>query len=200
MSEWSMAGKPALLIVHMQNSLCKVGGSLEGMGHCKAARDAGVIPNIQALQKAFRAKGLPVVFVVAQHPAKFHVPAYGPFWPAARDMGVNLEGSTDVQVIDELAPAADEKVFYNWPFNVFRVNKLEKYLRKQHVETVVLAGVATGMAIGHASFSVADRLFSLIVPSDTCADERAELHRAVLEQMLPPIGLITTANDVIAHL
>jgi nicotinamidase-related amidase len=200
MSEWSMAGKPALLIVHMQNALCKVGGSLEAMGHCKAARDAGVIPNIQALQKAFRAKGLPVVFVIAQHPASFHVPAYGPFWPAARDMGVNLEGSPDVQVIDELAPAADEKVFYNWPFNVFRDNNLEKYLRKQRVETVVLTGVATGMAIGHASFSLADRLFSLIVPSDTCADERAELHKAVLEQMLPPIGLITTAKDVIAHL
>ena len=64
----------------------------------------------------------------------------------------------------------------------------------------MLAGVATGMAIGHASFSLADRLFSLIVPSDTCADERTELHKAVLEQMLPPIALITTAEDVIAHL
>jgi nicotinamidase-related amidase len=200
MSEWSMAGKPALLIVHMQNSLCKVGGSLEGMGHCKAARDAGIIPNVQALQTAFRAKGLPVVFVVARHPAKFHVPAYGPFWPAARDMGMNQAGTEDVQIIDELAPAAGEKLFYNWPFNVFRINKLEKYLRKQGVETVVLAGVATGMAIGHASFSLADRLFSLIVPSDTCADERAQLHKAVLEQMLPPIGLVTTTKDVIAHL
>ncbi len=200
MNEWSMAGKPALLIVHMQNSLCKVGGSLEGMGHCKAARDAGVIPNIQALQKDFRAKGLPVVFVVAQHPDRFHVPAFGPFWPAARDTGVNLKGSADVQIIDELAPAADEPVFYNWPFGVFRANKLEKHLRKQEVETVVLAGVATGMAIGHASFSLADRLFSLIVPSDTCADARSGLHKAVLQEMLPPIGLVTTAKDVIAHL
>ena len=56
------------------------------------------------------------------------------------------------------------------------------------------------MAIGHASFSLADRLFSLIVPSDTCADTRTELHKAVLEEMLPPIALITTAKDVIAHL
>lgn len=200
MSEWSMAGKPALLLVHMQNSLCKLGGSLEGMGHCKAARDAGIIPNIRALQQAFRAKGFPVVFVVAQHPARFHVPTYGPFWPAARDLGVNLEGTEDVEIIEELAPVQDEKVFYNWPFGVFRENEMEKYLRDQDVETIVLTGVATGMAIGHASFSLADRLFSLIVPSDTCADERAELHRAVLEQMLPPIGLITTTEDVIAHL
>ncbi len=200
MSDWSMAGKPALLIVHMQNSLCKVGGSLEGMGHCKALREAGIIPNIQALQQAFRARDLPVVFVVAQHPKEFHVPSYGPFWPAARDMGVNLEDTEDVQIIEELSPSSDEKVFYNWPFDVFRGNELEKYLRDLGVETVVLTGVATGMAVGHASFSLADRLFSLIVPSDTCADERAVLHKAVLEQMLPPIGLITTAQDVIAHL
>ena len=72
--------------------------------HCKAARDAGIIPNIKSLQTAFRAKGLPVVFVVARHPETFHVPAYGPFWPAARDMGVNLAGSPDTEIIDELAP------------------------------------------------------------------------------------------------
>jgi nicotinamidase-related amidase len=199
-SEWSLAGRPALLVVHMQNSICQVGGSLEGMGHCKAARDAGIIPNIKALQEAFRAKKLPVVFVIAQHPDKFHVPAYGPFWPAARDMGVNLKGTEDVQIIDELAPDAGELIFCNWPFGVFRVNKLEKYLRKLDVETVVLTGVATGMAIGHASFSLADRLFSLIVPADTCADTRAGLHKAVLEEMLPPIGLVTTTRDVLAHL
>lgn len=200
MSEWSLAGKPALLIVHMQNSLCMLGGSLEQMGHCRAARQAGIIPNIQTLQNAFRAKDLPAVFVVAQHPAEFEAPAYGPFWPAARDLGVNLEGTTDVEIIDELAPAPGEPVFCNWPFDIFRVNDLEKYLEAQGVKTVVLTGVATGMAIGHNSFGLADRLYSLIVPSDTCADGNQELHEAVLNWMLPPIALITTAKDVIAHL
>jgi nicotinamidase-related amidase len=198
--EWSMAGKPALLIVHMQNSLCQIGGSLQNMGHCQAAREAGIIANIKALQEAFRAKRLPAVFVVAQHPTEFKVPAYGPFWPAASDLKVNLEGTQDVEIIEELAPAPGEPVFYNWPFEIFRVNDLEKHLVEQGVETVVLTGVATGMAIGHASFGLADRLFSLVVPSDTCADARSELHRAVLEEMLPPIALITTAKDVITHL
>jgi nicotinamidase-related amidase len=200
MSDWSLAGSPALVIVHMQKSICMVGGSLEGMGHCKAARDSGIIPNIQVLQKAFRAKGLPVVLLVARHPEEFKVPAYGPFWPAARDTRVNLKGTPDVEVIDELAPLPGEQVFYNWPFGLFRVNRLEKYLRKQGVETIVLTGVATGMAIGHASFSFADRLFSLIVPRDACADARQELHKQVLEQMLPPIALVTTTKDVLAHL
>jgi nicotinamidase-related amidase len=200
MSEWSLAGRPALLVVHMQNSICAEGGSLEQMGHCKAARETGIIPKIQALQKAFRAKGLPVVFVVARHPAEFKVPAYGPFWPVARDTKVNLEGTTDVEIIDELAAAPGEPVFGNWPFNIFQANDLDKYLDEQGVETVVLSGVATGMAIGHNSFGLADRLYSLIVPSDTCTDGNRQLHEAVVTWMLPPIALITTAEDVIAHL
>jgi nicotinamidase-related amidase len=200
MSDWSLAGKPALLVVHMQKSLCMLGGSLERMGHCKAAREAGIIPNIQALQKAFREEELPVVFVVACHPEKFKVPAYGPFWKAAEMMKVNFEGTSDVDVIDELAPAPGEPVFNNWTFNVFQENGLGRYLDEQSVETIVLTGVATGMAIGYNSYCLADRLYSLIVPSDTCADGNEKLHEAVINWMLPPVALMTTAEDVIAHL
>jgi nicotinamidase-related amidase len=200
MSEWSMAGKPALLIVHMQNSICMVGGSLEHMGHCGAAREAGIIPRIQALQKAFRAKGLPVIYVVARHPAEFKVPAYGPFWPIARDLKVNLDGTTDVDIVAELSPAPGEPIFYNWPFDIFQMTGLDKYLESQDVETTVLTGVATGMAIGHSAFALADHLYSLIVPSDTCTDANAKLHETVINWMLPPIALIATAEDVIVHL
>lgn len=200
MSTWSLAGKPALLVIHMQRSLCMPGGSLEGMGHCRAAREAGIIANIRVLQDAFRARRLPVIFVATRHPAEFRIPAYGPFWSTAAEMKINLEGTPDVEIIDELAPAPDEPVFYNWPFDVFLTNDLDEYLRGQAVETIVVTGVATGMAIGHNSFALADRLYSLIVPSDTCADANSRLHEAVLDWMLPPIALITTAEDVIAHL
>jgi len=200
MNDWSLVGKPALLVVHMQDSLCRVGGALEGMGHCEAARDAGIIPNIQALQKAFRAKGLPVAFVVARHPAEFEVPAYGAFWSAAGTMKINLEGTRDIGIIDELAPAPGEPIFYNWVFNIFQTNGLAQYLQEQSVDTIVLTGVATGMAIASNAFGLADRLYSLIVPSDTCADANQELHETVLGSMLPPIALVTTTEDVIAHL
>lgn len=172
MDEWSLVGKPALLVIHMQRSLCMSGGSLEGMGHCRAALEAGIIANIRALQDAFRAKGLPVVFVAARHPTEFRVPEYGFFWSAAAEMKINLEDSSDV----------------------------DRYLREQAVETVVVTGVATGMAIGHNSFALADRFYGLIVPFDTCADANSRLHEAVLKWMLPPIALITAAEDVIAHL
>lgn len=206
MNQWSLTGKPALVVVHMQNSICKVGGSLEGMGHCKAAHEAGIIPNIQALLEAFRAKGLPVIYAVACHPTEFKAPVYGPFWEVSGKMKLNLEGTDDIEVIAELAPAPGEPVFRNWPFGIFqvdefdKVNALDTYLRERGVDTVVLTGVATGMAVGHNAFALADGLYSVIVPSDTCTDANPRLHDAVISWMLPPIALITTAEDVIAHL
>ena len=79
-------------------------------------------------------------------------------------------GTRDVQVVDELAPQDGEPVVQNWPFDIFRRTDVEQWLRDRGVETVVLVGVATGMAINIAAYQLADRLFSLIVPSDCVTD------------------------------
>ncbi len=200
MSEWEMVGKPALLLVHMQNAICKAPSPLEVLGHCRAVWEDGVVPKMQGLQKAFRAKGLPVIFVCAHTPVDAKLPVYGPFWMGTKESKTNYMGTRDVEVIDELAPVAGEPVFYNWVFNVFRGTDLEQYLVEQGVETVVLTGVATGMSVATAAFALADRLYNLIVPSDTTTDGNKELHEVVIKSMIPAIALVTTADDVIAHL
>jgi nicotinamidase-related amidase len=189
----------------MQNSICKAPSPLEPLGHCRATWEDGIVPNIRALQETFRGKGLPVIFVVTYTPPEFKVPAYGPFWPAARDTKANLMGTRDVEVIDELAPLPGEPILLNWPFNIFQTdsgqkNGLEQYLRDRGIETIVLTGVATGMSVGHAAFCLADRFYNLIVPSDTCTDGNRDLHEAIITSMIPAIALVTTAEDVIAHL
>lgn len=200
MSEWSLVGKPALVLVHMQNAICKAPSPLEPMGHCRATWEDGIVPKIQALQAAFRAKGYPVIFIVTYTPPEFRQPAYGPFWPAAKETGANLMGTNDVEVIEELAPVPGERIFYNWPFNIFQENELQEYLDTEGIETIVLTGVATGMSVGHAAFTLADKFYNLIVPSDTCTDGNRKLHEAIIKWMIPPIALVTTADDVIAHL
>lgn len=200
MSDWKLVGKPALVLVHMQNAICKAPSPLEVFGHCRAVEEDGIIPNIQKLQQAFRAKGYPVVFVCTYTPDEFKVPAYGDFWPFTRHSGANRMGTRDVEVVEELAPATGEPVFYNWPFNIFEGTGLQKYLQDHGVETVVLTGVATGMSVGTAAWALAERFYNLIIPQDACTDARKELHRIMMEQMFPPIALVTTTDDVIAHL
>ena len=199
-SEWKLVGKTALLFVHMQNAIVKAPSPLEPLGHIRATEEDQIIPKMQELLKAFRAKGLPVVFVNAYTPEETKLPVYGRFWPSLSRNRVNYLGTRDVKVIDELAPLPGEPLFYNWPFGIFQGNDLEKYLADQGVETVVLAGVATGMAVGVAAFALADRFYNVIVPSDTSTDGNKELHDVIFRAMLPAIALVTTTEDVIAHL
>ena len=184
----------------MQNAIVKAPSPLEALGHVRATWEDGVVPKMHDLLKAFRAKGLPVIFVNARTPVDTKFPIYGKFWPGVEKSKVNFMGTRDVEVIDEIAPAAGEPMFYNWPFGIFQGNDLEQYLVDQGIETVVLVGVATGMAVDTAAFAMADRLYNLIVPIDTATDGNKELHDVIFKSMIPAIGLVTTADDVIAHL
>jgi nicotinamidase-related amidase len=195
-----MAGKPALLVVHMQNAVIKTPSPLEAMGHGKAAHEEGVIGNIERLAAAFRAKGLPVAYCVAYTPEDSKWPAYGGFWQGCRQIEVNRMGTWDVEIIDELKPASGEPIFYNWPFNVFEGTGLDEYLKGQGVETVILTGVATGMSVGTAAWALAERFYSLVIPVDATTDGNSEVHKVVCRSILPAIGLVTTTEDVVAHL
>lgn len=200
MSDWKLTGKPALLFIHMQKAIVKEGSPLDGLGHSRATRESGIIPRQQALLKAFRDKGLPVVYVNAITPPDARFPVYGKFWGFIGKATVNVPGTRDVEVIDELAPQSGEPLFYNWPFGIFEGNDLEKYLKDQGIDTLVLSGVATGMAVGTAVFACADRFYNLIVPEDASTDADQDLHDIVFKAMIPAIALVTTTEDVIDHL
>ena len=200
MGEWQLAGKAALLVVHMQNAVIKSPSPLEVLGHGRAAYEDGVVANCEDLVSAFRRKGLPVAFCVAYTDSDTKFPVYGGFWPGVRDSKANYKGTWDVEIIEELTPKADERIFHNWPFNVFQNTGLDEYLKEEGVNTVVLVGVATGMSVGTAAWAIAERFYNLIVVSDATTDANRELHRALLEWTLPAIGLVTSTEDVIAHL
>ncbi len=200
MSDWTLVGTPALLVVHMQNAICKTPSPLEALGHGRAAWKEGVVANIQSLISAFRAHGHLVAYCVAYTPSEVTWPAYGAFWNGSKAVRVNHMGTWDVEVIDELAPAPGEHIFYNWPFNVFEGTGLHEYLQEQGVDSVVLTGVATGMSVGTAAWALAERFYNLVVPADASTDGNPHIHKAVTELILPAIGLVTTTRDVIEHL
>jgi ureidoacrylate peracid hydrolase len=200
MSEWTLAGTTALVVIHMQNAICKAPSPLEFLGHCRATQEDGIIPHIADLLAAFRRKGLPVIYLSAFTPDDTPYPVYGRFWSGLQEAQANRLGTRDVEIIDELAPRDGEPLIYNWPFDIFRCTDVEQRLKEQGVETVVLVGVSTGMAVNVAAYQLADRFFNLIVPSDAVTDGNLALHEAIMTGIMPVIGMVTTSDDVIAHL
>lgn len=198
MSEWKMVGKPALVLIHMQHGITHPEGKVAFLGHAKATRESGIVGRQQILLEAFRKKKLPVVFVNAITP-ETKWPAYGRFWEGIRQHRANLPGTKDLEVISELAPAPGEPLLFNWPFGIFTGNSLREVLDNYGVETLVLVGVATDMAVLTAVFQASDMLYNVIVPSDTCTSATPKFHESAIE-MIDAVALVTPMEDVIAHL
>jgi len=200
MTEWQLAGKPALILIHMQHGITHEDGGCAPFGHARATRASGVIGRQQALLARFREKGLPVVFINAITGETPRVPSYGRFWPSLQTFGANMPGSKDLEVIPELAPGPEEPVLFNWPFGIFTGTNLQQRLQELKVETLVMVGVATEMAVLASIMQAADLFYSIIVPSDASTSANPTAHDVVMNMVIPPLALATTTDEVLARL
>jgi nicotinamidase-related amidase len=73
-----------------------------------------------------------------------------------------------------------------------------KILRNLGVDTIVLAGVSTNIALPAVSVEAVDEGFSVVVPRDATAGTPASHHESMLTHTLPFVATMTSADDVIA--
>jgi nicotinamidase-related amidase len=191
MANWKMDGKPVLLILHMQNAIA---GRLKDV-----LIKSGVIKNQQALLKAFRDKKYPVIYVnvLLNPPVAGKLPAYGEIWKQCSGTANDPVG---ISVISELAPLPNEPVLYNWPTGAFNNSGLDGALKICGAQTLVAAGFASNGVVYTLIQGAADRYYSTVIPRDASAARTQQTHDAVMDWIAPNISLVTTTEDVIAHL
>lgn len=201
MENWKMQGKPALMLIHMQNAIASEDGAFSFFGHAKAARLDGIIPRQQALLRAFRDKKLPIVFTRAgqeRHQGSMH-PVYGTFWTSlGRAVAARRPTPWDGEIFAGVAPQPGELLTGNWP--TVEYPEVDKILKDNGVETLVLAGLATDIAVYIAAHLVGEKGYSVITPNDASTSGNRKPHEVIMSELLPQMGLVTSTEDVIKHL
>jgi len=99
-----------------------------------------------------------------------------------------------------LAPAADEVVVTKHRVSAFAGTDLDMILRANHIDTLVLAGIATSGVVLSTVRHGADADYRLVVVSDCCADRDPEVHRVLVEKVFARQTTVTDAKTVIAAL
>jgi nicotinamidase-related amidase len=203
MSEWKFKGKPALVVLHMQEGI---------VGSLTTYNTPGITPDQlsrqQSLLKAFRDRNLTVIYVnvlqsVTNPAGSF--PAYGRMF---RKVGSYQENPQKLAVIPGLTPLPGEPVLFNWLMGAFTNSGLDQVLKAHNIETVVIFGGALHIAVYHAAVQAVDLWYSVIIPEDACVPtktsvrtpEEAKVRDVVLNAMFPNIALVTTTEDIITHL
>jgi nicotinamidase-related amidase len=177
----------ALLFIDVQNfSIRRDGGEFKDVHDSEIAGKYGyyferlksvAIPNMQRLQKAFRAAGIEVLYTTIESLTKdgrdrsldykitgFHVP----------------KGSWDGKVIDEIAPGEDEIVLPKSSSSVFVSTHIDYLLRNLGVRQLVLAGVLTDQCVESAVRDACDLGYLVTLVPDACATMSAERHQNTL--------------------
>ena len=213
MSNWHIDGKPGLVVLHMQKGMLTKGtihsDKFESVR--KAVEESGMVNRIQALLKAFRDKKLPIIFVNVFHNPLGIPSTYGWLFKNVgepeRTAGMSdvMDSSLtrdDLQVIPELNRTADEPLLFNWFLGAFSNSGLDLVLKLNGVKTLVIAGFTGHAAVYNAAVQAVDLWYSAIIARDATASpaESQKAYEAVMDIMAPHIALVTTTDDVIAHL
>jgi nicotinamidase-related amidase len=162
----------------------------------------GIAPKMAILAEAFRAHALPVIFLHAIHRADYAgVPMNNALAGHVKKLGALREGSPQVLPATGLEPKPQDFVVRrDFGMAAFYCTNIDALLRNLGVQTVVLAGVSTNLAIPGITIACVDRAFQVVIPEDCTAGSSAEVHGFVMSQLLPPLATITSSDRIIEAL
>jgi nicotinamidase-related amidase len=184
--------RSALVISECQNGITN--SAYETSPLIDQVDQRGIIPKIDALAGAFRSAGLPVVHVTIAAPPGF-VGFRVNCALAARlaKTGKLVTGTPYAAVHDDL-PLQDGDIVVERMHGMapFTGTELDAVLRGHDVDTVVLAGVSTNIALPGAATEAIALGYEVVLVEDCTAGGTAESHQAQITFHLP---LLTTISD-----
>lgn len=147
------AQESAVIVVDMQNDFVKPQGTL------MVPTAMETVTSIQQLLAAARTQGMPVAYTQDTH---YEGDQEWAIWPEHC-----RAGTWGWQIIDELAPQANDLVFQKSRYDGFYGTSLDHYLtRVWQVKHLVLVGTVASICVLHTAASAGLRWFHVVVPAN----------------------------------
>jgi nicotinamidase-related amidase len=190
--------KVAVLVVDMQNWFCKDLDTVvrePGMGieNFKAA-----IPGCVRLVEAARAAGNPVIFTRYVHMADNadEKPAAGRKRDLPATPNFLVEGTSEIDVIDELAPLPGEFVIDKSRPSSFYGTRLEPLLTAKGITSLIICGVTTNICVETTARDAHQRGYDTYVVEDATGEFEDSRHWHSLYTIAWSFGTVVTVADV----
>jgi nicotinamidase-related amidase len=161
-----------------------------------------ILSRIHTLATAFRSNGLPVVYCLIAHRPDFAgVRPDSLIGRLALRRGRMVMGSPDVAVPDAIAPQPGD--FLSWRTSgvtAFHASDLDATLHAAKVDTVVLCGVSTNLAIPGLALGCTDRNYRVLLAEDATAAVTPAAHDAIRRHLLAGIVEELASDAIVAAL
>jgi len=196
------AGKRAALVVNeVQNAIANpsyIDTPLAGQ-----VSERGIVARINTLAETFRQAGAPVIFaVIAARTADFAGFRVNCALAAGiRRKGHLVAGTANAAIHDDLVVEPSDIVSSRaHGMAPFTGTTLDATLRGYGVDTVVLCGVSTNIALPGAATEAVALGYNVVLAEDCTAGATPETHQMQVSMHLPLLATVTDAASVTAAL
>lgn len=183
--------RTAVLAIHWQNDVIDPAGAF---GPIFAARVAaqGLVARAARVFEAARRTGMTIVYVnVAYTPGHPEVVQNNALFRTSVERNAFVRGSRGARVVEALAPQPGDLVVEHGRISAFCGNDLETILTGRRIDTVVVTGMATNVAVDHTVRDAVQKGYTTLLLEDCCCSSDDRFHEAAL------LTLRALASDVL---
>ena len=152
---------------------------------------AHIFERSAGLAKAFRDKGLPVVWVNVAGGSSGRTDTA----PAMGDLPDNW-----TELPEELGVAPSDQTLTKFGWGAFHDERMGVLLKQAGAGQVFLTGLTTSQAVESTARSAHERNYHVVVVTDAIGDLDAEAHSHSVNRIFPKIAELATTDEVLAHL
>jgi nicotinamidase-related amidase len=157
-------GRPAIINIDLANAWTRP-------GHAFSCQEMEVIiPTVQKLNVAARAKGCPIVYTTTAYNVTHGPNSDMGLWVHKIPLETLALGSEAVAIDDRIAPEPGEQVIVKKRASAFHGTYLSSYLNNHGVDTVILTGVTMAGCVRHTAEDAIAEGFRPIVVREAVGD------------------------------
>jgi isochorismate hydrolase len=176
----------ALLVIDMQRFFT------DPMSHAYIPAVEGIFPNVLALVKAYRDKGLPVIFTRHAFKPDEDPGILGRWWRDAL-----LDGDEYAVPDPRLEVARGEHVLRKNRYSAFSNSELEGILKRLKTNQLVISGVMTHLCCETTARDAFMRDYEVYFAVDATATDDEELHTATLQTLSNGFAVPVSAAGIL---
>lgn len=189
-------GNAALLVIDVQNDFCDPKGAF-GRSHSDLSMVSGMMRGLQSLITGARKVGVPVIFIKSVYDPIHLFPAW--YERNARiDFKVpRCESGTWGCELYQLSPLDNEVVIEKHRYSAFVGTDLDLILRSNHIQTTIVAGIATNICVESTARDAFMRNYYVVAAADAAAAYGSDQHAAALRSIEVAFGVTASSDDIL---
>lgn len=101
------------------------------------------------------------------------------------------------KIVSEVHPEKADHIITKRQWGAFYGTDLDLQLRRRHIDTLIMGGIATNMGVESTARDAYERNYNQVFVEDAMSSLSAEAHEFAVKQILPRIGMVRSTKEVL---